>query len=429
MNVVKTIFDAVSQGDVDTLRANLNSDSSLANVKQNNETPLHRAAAKGDTTIAKLLLDSGADVNGLSEGWEWRPIVHAAWRNHLDMVKLLIEHGADVTQRGGQPIHYAGQRGHKEICRILVKAGAIDDLIQPPDPDVLAVFRAAYSYDASTLTKLLTTNPQLANARDVEGRTPMHEAATNGAVEAIRVLIDGGADVNAEDNDGETPIQRASSHQQGEVCQLLASAGARVDIFTASALGWKDHVAEILKHNPSLAKAKRGDYLLIETVCEAGYVEIGRMLAESGATIDIFTACSLGLKDQAEALLKEAPSLVKTKRKLFDYEPLHCAAECGHPEIVEMLLGAGADVNGHNGWKFTPLHLAVIGAREGWLTENHLRICRMLIQHGADVKAIDDYDRSSLDLALGNIRYGKEHGQDESQLALYQQVVKLLSAQ
>jgi ankyrin repeat protein len=427
MSTVKSIFDAVSQADVDTLRANLSSDSSLANVKQDNETPLHRAATKGDMTIAKLLLDFGADVDGLSEGWEWRPIVHAAWRNDFDMVKLLIEHGADVTQTGGQPIHYAGQRRHKEICRILVEAGAIDDLVQSPDPDVLAVFRAAYSYDASTLTKLLTTSPQLANARDVEGRTPMHEAGTNGAVEVIRVLIEMGADVNAEDNDGETPIQRASSHQHGDVCQLLASEGARVDIFTASALGWKDHVAEILKHDPSLAQANRGSYLLIETVCEAGYIEIGRMLAESGATVDISTACSLGLKDQVEALLKETPSLVKTKRKMFDYEPLHCAAECGHPEIVEMLLDAGADVNGHNGWKFTPLHLAVIGAREGWVTENHLKICRMLIQHGTDVKAIDDYDRSPLDLARGNIRYGKEHGQDESQLALYQQVVELLS--
>ena len=150
-----SIFDAVSRGNIEAVKQCLDKDSSLANAEKNDETPLHQAAAKGDRAMAKLLLGYGADVNGHSEGFKWRPIVHAAWQNHIDMVKLLIQHGADVRRTGGQPIHYAGQRRHKEICRILVEAGAIDDLTQPPDPDVLAVFRAAYRYDASALAKYL----------------------------------------------------------------------------------------------------------------------------------------------------------------------------------------------------------------------------------------------------------------------------------
>jgi ankyrin repeat protein len=46
----------------------------------------------------------------------WPPIVWASYRGHVKMVRFLLRREASVTPRHGNPIHYAGQRGHREIC-------------------------------------------------------------------------------------------------------------------------------------------------------------------------------------------------------------------------------------------------------------------------------------------------------------------------
>lgn len=400
MEQTKSIFEAVSAGDIEALEGILKKDPSLVNVRNEKEqTPLYIAAAEGNVEAAKLLLSHGADVNGGAEGWDWRPIVHAAWNNRIEMVKLLIQHGADVTRTGGQPVHYAGQRRHKEVCRILVEAGAIDDLIDPPDPDVISVFRAAYSYDSKALAEILKSKPGLADARDVDGRAPMHEAGTNGAFQVVKVLINAGADVNAKNDSGETPVQRAAAHGHRDVVRLLVDAGAEVDMLTACKMNMIDQVKKIIDRDPDQVNLKYNNFLVIEYAAEAGFVELGRLLADAGAFVDIFSAASFGLNDAVLERLDEDLSLVNAKRGMYEYQPLHCAAECGHPETVKLLIEKGADVNGRNAWGFTPLHLSVIGPRDIPPDKGHLQVTQLLMEHGADVNARDEYGRNVLKLA------------------------------
>ena len=421
------IFTAIADGDPEAVRTMLGQDPGLARKDDGKKNrPLHYAAAHGHLEIAGLLLEHGADVNGQNKKWEWRPIVYAAWNNQLEMCRMLIAAGADVTQTGGQPIHYAGQKKHTEVCRLLAESGAIDELIDPPDPQAIAFFRAAYSYDPETVAGLLKKNPALIETRDTAGRTALHEAGTNGAIEVIRVLTGAGIDVDAKDERGQTAIQRASSHRQLEPCEMLREAGADVDILTACDLGWTDDVTRILAADPAQARTERDGFPLIESVCEAGWQEIGTALVEAGADADIFTACSLGMEERVQEFLEEDPSIVTSRRRLFEYEPLHCAAECGHLEVSRLLLDAGADTNGHNSWKSTPLHLAVIGAREQLLSRAHLEIAELLVKRGADGNALDDYERSPLDLARGNIEYGREHGED---LSLYEEIAEFIEAE
>lgn len=80
------------------------------------------------------------------------------------------------------------------------------------------------------------------NARDNEGRSPLHHAAAGRSVEAARTLIAAGADLNArESNDGCTPLHFLFVGQQmdkadayaaatREIAVLLLNAGARRDI-------------------------------------------------------------------------------------------------------------------------------------------------------------------------------------------------------
>lgn len=48
-----------------------------------------------------------------------------------------------------------------------------------------------------------------ANEVDAKGATPLHAAASNGAVDAAKALLDGGANINAPDVDGNTPLHAA----------------------------------------------------------------------------------------------------------------------------------------------------------------------------------------------------------------------------
>ena len=133
------IFAPTFHGDVAAVKRLLDGDAGLVAVRDaKNLAPLHVAASRGQSEVAQLLLDygadihgadiHGADVNGDVDDDEWTPLVYAAYRGHAEVAKVLIENGAGVSAGDGNPIHYAGQRKHKEICKMLVEAGAIDAL-------------------------------------------------------------------------------------------------------------------------------------------------------------------------------------------------------------------------------------------------------------------------------------------------------------
>ena len=58
---------------------------------------------------------------------------------------------------------------------------------------------------------------------------------------------------------------------------------------------------------------------------------------------------------------------------------MHYAAWQGHKEIVELLIGKGADVNAKDYARWTPLHGAALSG--------HKEIAELLIANGADVNA------------------------------------------
>ncbi len=137
------------------------------------------------------------------------------------MAKVLIESGAGVTADEGNPIHYSGQRKHKDVCRLLVQNGAVDDLIASDDADLADLFRSAYSYDADSVKEILGRRPELVNSKDKNGRTPLHEACTHGDTRTVRALLKFGADVTILDANGQTAGDRAMAHNQRAVTKVL----------------------------------------------------------------------------------------------------------------------------------------------------------------------------------------------------------------
>jgi ankyrin repeat protein len=76
-----------------------------------------KAAGNGDMTAVQLFLDAGMDVNAGGGA----AIGLAAGRGQTKMVQFLLSKGAKPTSNA---LQYARTRGHKDIEKILVDAGA-----------------------------------------------------------------------------------------------------------------------------------------------------------------------------------------------------------------------------------------------------------------------------------------------------------------
>ena len=87
--------------------------------------------------------------------------------------------------------------------------------------------RAMDNYDTEALRMLLEAGADV-NARDRRDRTPLHEAADRGNVAATRMLLEAGANVNARDEWGCTPLHKAAG---GDIAttRMLLEAGADVN--------------------------------------------------------------------------------------------------------------------------------------------------------------------------------------------------------
>jgi len=82
------------------------------------QSPLHKAAHKGDLDTLIRLIDDGADVNARDK-YGCSPLMVASLQGHADVARYLLDHGADlhaVDHLGQSAIHQAAIRG-SEIVR------------------------------------------------------------------------------------------------------------------------------------------------------------------------------------------------------------------------------------------------------------------------------------------------------------------------
>jgi ankyrin repeat protein len=86
-------------------------------------TMLHRCAAKGDTAVAAVCLEFGADVNAVETEWSSTPLGWAAREGKTDMVAWLLAHGADASipenEPWALPAEWARRRGHEAIAMLI----------------------------------------------------------------------------------------------------------------------------------------------------------------------------------------------------------------------------------------------------------------------------------------------------------------------
>jgi ankyrin repeat protein len=116
---------------------------------------------------------------------------------------------------GESPLMAALYRGHTDIVQALIEAGAEID-----------VFAAAATGRVDDLRRML--NDQTLGAHAYDGWTPLHLAAFFGNLDAVRVLLESGADVHAVSSNSltNTPLHAATAGRHSEVALLLLNHGA-----------------------------------------------------------------------------------------------------------------------------------------------------------------------------------------------------------
>jgi uncharacterized protein len=90
-------------------------------------TLLHDMAQNGDLAKARLLLDHGAELDLIEDEYRSTPLGLAARWGRRPLVELLLSRGANPNAAGAAwstPLAWARRKGHAEIERMLVTAGA-----------------------------------------------------------------------------------------------------------------------------------------------------------------------------------------------------------------------------------------------------------------------------------------------------------------
>lgn len=91
------------------------------------------------------------------------------------------------------------------------------------------LLRAAGRNDVGEIKSILAEDPDLIDHRDEDGQSALHLAADKGAADALKVLMEFGADGNAADGDGITVLQAAVIAENIEACRVLLNYGADPD--------------------------------------------------------------------------------------------------------------------------------------------------------------------------------------------------------
>ncbi len=251
------MYKALLSGDVRTVKSCLNDGFSVdgrlpaRKSRPERETPLMIAAELGNLSIAKLLIERGADVNAEAE-FHLTALTNAIRFNHAAMVNLLLKSGAETD--ADSLIHAATTKIDLRITRSLLKYGA-DPNAQNKSFHQTAMHMAAF-HDRADVARLLIRAGADVNIRDKHGHGPLScaimrnskeiflllfnqgadpmlqpealgLAAWDGKVGFVKLLINHGWDLHSKAHQGRTPLQHARNRKHRSIVKLLTEAGAR----------------------------------------------------------------------------------------------------------------------------------------------------------------------------------------------------------
>jgi len=317
-----------------------------------NRTPLLWASLSSSGEFIKTLIDLGANVNAQRTDDKDTPLILSACWNNFMTVNLLLDHGADANIP------------RVDACTLLHYAVLTGD--QNP-------------------VKLFLEKNALVNTQNANGNSPLHTAVSNGFFDITKLLVKKGSNVNLQNKEGRTPLFLGVKNKHEQLIKLLIENEADVSI------GYKENSTGRIYLVQGKDRVRAAwHYVLVKKHLLGLFLKLtngGRLdVADFGAVLR-----SGWGKDPPEGTIDQI--LEKCVfREIPGVTVLHIASkENNEPEIIDLLVNSGANVNAQDAEGFTPLHMAAI--------HGNLKIVKKLVDLEADVNIVTTDGKNAAELA------------------------------
>jgi len=380
--------EAASRGDIERVRALIKATPSAVSARDAGTTALHEATRAGHFEIVKLLIASGANVNA-TDFSRITPLKLALGRRQVEIADYLRKHGGLEQVSPATPSKSTSAvqsakgmlQTNRALAQVPAASNAAPARAAKPEkpateremmPVIFPIHEAARVGDVEQIKFLFKDTPDLVNATDQKGLTPLHVAAANRQLGAAQVLVALRSKLDAKSSTGQTPLHVAVRNGDARIVSLLLTNRAPVNA--------RDNFG----NTPLLLALQSSDAEALDAAGGLG----SKTMTSSGVAMGSLKVQQL----QLATLLVQNRADVNARNRA-GATPLAQAVRLGNEPVVDLLLTSGADPNvGEAANGKTPLHVAA--------GRGQLAMVQSLIRSRAAVDATDARGETPLCYAL-----------------------------
>jgi ankyrin repeat protein len=377
---VSPIYLAAQNGSADITKLLLDAGANPNEVYREGERVLHTAARTGDPATVQLLLEAGAEVDA-REAWHGQTaLMWAVAQQHTDLIALLVEHGADIN--GISSIEQWERQITDEPREKWLPPGGMTPLLF-----------AAREGCVSCIQPLLDAGASI-DAATPKGLTPLLISIINGHYDVAWLLLEQGANANLNDDTNRSPLYAAvhfnimpesnrpspydfeNEHKAYELIEFLLEKGADVNVQLTGLIPFR---AKLDRGTDSMLVAGTTPFL---RAAKSADLPVMKLLLEHGADPTLATAQGINpLMTAANLATKESDTTGRYKTQAQVIEAIKLCQE----------LGLDINASANDG------RTAIFGAATFGFTE----VVKYLHEQGAELDYKDKAGLSPLDAAMG----------------------------
>lgn len=397
------VADAAMQGDVAAVRTLLSQGADVNGALGDGMTALHWAADHDDVELTGLLLKAGADAKAGTRIGLHTPLHVAAAKGSSRVARALLAGGSDVnalTGTGAAPLHFAANSGSADTVRVLLDAGALVDAREPQWGQTPLMFAAALG--RTEIVKLLMTrgadDAVTGKVVDVSARNQADSADSrkrNARIAAMQkeAAARTGATLVSGAPRGGGPAagtRGADSQEEPEplgYADLVGKHGGLTALLLAAREGLHETVFALLDGGAGLDQVSASDHtspLLMATI--NGHFDLALRLLARGADVTIAS-------DAGATPLYGVLNMQWAPKSRHPQPTDYMQQQIGYLELATAFLDAGADPNmrlekslWYTTYNRDLLGVDRTGATPFWLAAYTLDVpaMRLLLDYGAD---------------------------------------------